>query len=351
MTTEEQVKVGIRALVAAVGQGPTNGRYLTREEARFALNAIMDGDATPAQAGALLLLQRYRSEAPEELLGYVDAVRGRASLLRPRVEGLLDVGSPYDGRTKHVVISPAASIVAAAAGVPVLMHGERNMGPKKGVAVGDVIEALGVATDLEPECVERGIQECGLGYIRQARVAPALHALKPLREELGLRTPLHMVEKIYDLGNGPFHLIGVAHMPYLKQLAPALAALGFDRTMVVQGIEGHEDVTTSHGTRVIEIDANGEQHEWRVDPARLGVAPATDADLEPGDAQRSADMTMRVLDGTARASEADLVALNAALRIKLAGRAGSVEEALDAARDALASGGAKGQLDQWRSIR
>src|SRR5438552_8647664 len=351
MTTEEQVKVGIRALVAAVGQGPTNGRYLTREEARFALNAIMDGEATPAQAGALLLLQRYRSEAPEELLGYVDAVRARASLLRPRVKGLLDVGSPYDGRTKHVVISPAASIVAAAAGVPVLMHGERNMGPKKGVAVGDVIEALGVATDLEPECVERGIQECGLGYIRQARVAPALHALKPLREELGLRTPLHMVEKIYDLGNAPFHLIGVAHMPYLKQLAPALAALGFDRTMVVQGIEGHEDVTTRHGTRVIEIDANGEQHEWRVDPARLGVAPASDADLESGDAQRSADMTMRVLDGTASASEADLVALNAALRIKLAGRAGSVEEALDAARDALASGGAKGRLDQWRSIR
>ena len=77
MTTEEQAKVGIRALVAAVGQGPTNGRYLTRDEARFALDAIMDGDATPAQAGALLLLQRYRSEAPEELLGYVDAVRGR----------------------------------------------------------------------------------------------------------------------------------------------------------------------------------------------------------------------------------------------------------------------------------
>src|SRR5690349_6230660 len=189
MTADAQVKVGIHALVAAVGQGPTNGRHLTRQEARFALDAMMDGEATPAQAGALLILQRYRSEAPEELLGYVDAVRGRASLLRPRVEGLVDVGSPYDGRTKHVVISPAALIVAAAAGVPVLMHGERDAGPKRGVAVGDVIEALGVATDLEPERVERGIEECGLGYARQARVVPALHALRPLREELGLRTP------------------------------------------------------------------------------------------------------------------------------------------------------------------
>jgi len=74
VTTEEQLKVGIRALVAAVGQGPTNGRYLTRDEARFALDAIMDGEATPAQAGALLLLQRYRSEAPEELLNRIRAL-------------------------------------------------------------------------------------------------------------------------------------------------------------------------------------------------------------------------------------------------------------------------------------
>ena len=351
MTTDAQVKVGIRALVAAIGQGPTNGRHLTRDEARFALDAIMDGEATPAQAGALLILQRYRSEAPEELLGYVDAVRGRASLLRPHVEGLVDVGSPYDGRTKHVVISPAASIVAAATGVPVLMHGERDAGPKRGVAVGDVIEALGVATDLEPERVERGIEECGLGYVRQARVVPALHALRPLREELGLRTPLHMVEKIYDLANAPFHLIGVAHMPYLKQLTPTLAALAFERTMVVQGIEGHEDVTTSHGSRVIEIDASGEEHEWRVDPATLGLAQATDADLEPGDGQRSADMTLRVLEGGASPSERDLVALNAALRIRLAGRVSAIEDALGAARAALESGAARTRLDQWRMIR
>src|SRR5207248_2118327 len=166
-------------------------------------------------------------------------------------------------------------------------------------------------------------------------------SLKRLREELGLRTPLHMVEKICDLGNAPFHLIGVAHMPYLKQLAPALAALGFERTMVVQGIEGHEDVTTSRGSRVIEIDADGEQDEWRLDPETLGMAPATDRDLEPGDPLRSADMTLRVLEGGASASERDLVAMNAALRIKLAGHAGSVDEALASARDALASGEAK----------
>lgn len=347
---DHKPSVGIRPLVAAVGQGPTNGRYLTRDEATFALDAIMDGVATRAQAGALLLLQRYRSEAPEELAGYVDAVRARMVPFAPHVEGMLDIGSPYDGRAKHVVISPAASIVAAAAGVPVLMHGERDMGPKKGLPVGDVIAALGVNTDATPAEVAAGIEACGLGYIRQARLVPALHALKPLREELGLRTPIHMVEKIYSPGSAPYHLIGVAHMPYLKQLAPALALIGFQRTMVVQGIEGHEDVTTSRGARVVEIDEQGEQHEWRLDPRSVGLAPATDDDLAPGDAERSANMTLSVLEGRASASERDLVLLNAALRIKLAARAPGLPAALAAAREALTSGAALSKLHEWQSV-
>lgn len=342
--------IGIRDLVVAVGMGPTNGRTLTRAEARRALDAIMDGEATPAQAGALLLLQRYRGEAPDELLGYIDAVRTRAVPLCPDVDGLLDVGSPYDGRAKHVVVSPAASIVAAAAGVPVLMHGERDLGPKQGLAVGAVIAALGVATDLDPATVEHGIEACGLGYLRQARAVPALYALKPLRRELGLRTPLHMVEKIADLARAPYHLLGVAHMPYLRQLAPVICGLGWRRTLVVQGMEGHEDVTTSRGTRIIEIDAAGEQHESRLNAEELGLAPATDADLAPGDAERSARMTMAVLDGSARASERDLVLLNAALRIHLAGRASDLPAALDRARGALTSGAALRALDAWRAV-
>ena len=341
--------IGIRQLVAAVGTGPTNGRHLTRAEARAALEAIMDGAATPAQAGALLLLQRYRGESSDELLGYIDAARGRMRPLRPQVEGLLDVGSPYDGRGKHVVVSPAASIVAAAAGVPVLMHGEPDMGPKKGIAVGDVIAALGVNTDAAPDAVARGIEACGLGYVRQARLVPDLQAIKPLREELGLRTLIHTVEKIYDPAGAPYQLVGVAHMPYLKLMGPALAQLGHRRTMVVQGMEGHEDVTTSRGARVIEIDDAGE-HEWRLDPASLGLQPATEGDLAPGDAARSARFTLAVLDGSSTPSQRDLALLNAALRVKLTDRADDLPSALADARDALASGAAMRRLEAWRRV-
>jgi anthranilate phosphoribosyltransferase len=348
--SEHAAAHGIRDLVVAVGSGPTNGRSLTRDEARRALAAIMDGTATPAQAGALLLLQRYHGESPEELLGYVDAVRERMRPVGATVEGLLDVGSPYDGRSKHVVVSPAASIVAAAAGVPVLMHGGRDVGPKRGVAVGDVIAALGVSIDAGPQAVARGIEACGLGYISQAQSVPALHALKPLRAELGLRTPLHTGEKMYDPGNAPYHLLGVAHLPYVERLALVAGKLGFRRTMVVQGVEGNEDVTTSRGTRIIEIGEAGEQREWWLDPPSLGLVPATKDALASGDAARSAQLTLDVLDGGASASQRDLVAVNAALRIMLGGRATDMPAALVLAHVALASGEATRRLEAWRRV-
>ena len=116
MTTTHIDPEAIKPLLRDLGQGPTRGRSLTRDEARFCMDQILAGRATPAQAGAFLLLQRYKGETPDELLGFVDAVRGRETtrLIHPQVEGLLDVGSPYDGRLRHIVASPAASIVAAA---------------------------------------------------------------------------------------------------------------------------------------------------------------------------------------------------------------------------------------------
>jgi anthranilate phosphoribosyltransferase len=339
----------MRQLVATVGQGPTHGRSLTREEARFALEAIMDGVATPAQAGALLLLQRYRGESPDELLGYADAVRVRMRPFRPPVEGLLDVGSPYDGRTKHVVVSPAASVVAAAAGAFIVMHGEPDMGPKRGIAIGAVLAELGVDTDLEPDAVARGIESCGLGYVRQARIVPDLHALMPMRAELGLRTPLHMVEKVFGPGDAPYRIIGIAHMPYLKLLAPVMMGLGCERTLVVQGMEGHEDVPTSRGARVVLLDGAGE-HESRIDAGELGLEPATDEDLAPGDAAHSAGYTVAVLEGRATAGQRDLVVLNAALRLYAAARVGDIASGIDAAREAIASGEAMRRLEAWRRV-
>src|SRR5213593_3719125 len=168
----------MRFFLREIGQGPRAGRDLTRDEAREAMSLILSQQATPAQAGGFLLVQRYKGESPDELIGFAEAVRATARTIAPNVEGLLDIGSPYDGRKKSIVVSPASAIVTAAAGVPVAMHGEKAIGPKFGVPIGDVLEALGVDIDAEPEAVERSIVEVGIGYMRQSRFVPQVYALR-----------------------------------------------------------------------------------------------------------------------------------------------------------------------------
>lgn len=358
MTTTHVDPEALKPLLRDLGQGPTRGRSLARDEARFCLDQILDGRATHAQGGAFLLLQRYKGETPDELLGFIDAVRGRSTtrLLHPQVDGLLDVGSPYDGRLRHIVISPPASIAAAACGVPVLMHGEPGTPPKHGLAVGDVLDALGVPTDLAPEAVERSIEEVGIGYLRQSRFAPDLAAIKWLREEIALRSPLNMVEKMYDPAGAPYHLIGLTHLPYLEKLGGALAGMDFRKTALVQGLEGNEDLPTNRAVRVIEF-VGSERSEYRLNGADYGLTGATRDDLAPGEdadgrptAERSARLTADVLQGEASDAWRDLVVLNAGFRVHLAGRASDLPTAIEQARQAVESGQARQVLERWRVI-
>ena len=360
MTTTHADPEAIKPLLRDLGQGPTRGRSLTREQARYCLDQILDGRATQAQSGAFLLLQRYKGETPDELLGFVDAVRGRATtrLIRPQVEGLLDVGSPYDGRLRSIVVSPAASIVAAACGVPILMHGEREMPPKRGLAVGDVLGAIGVPTDLPPEAVQRSIEQVGIGYLRQTHFAPDLVAIKWLREEIALRSPLNMVEKMYDPAAAPYHLIGLTHLPYLEKLGGALAGMGFRKTALVQGLEGNEDLATNRGVRVIEFAGEGEttKHEYRVNAGDYGLTIAKADELSSGQdadgrptVDRSAQLALQVLEGEAPDAWRDLVIFNAGFRVHLAGRASDLEAGIEQARQAIESGRARELLERWRA--
>ena len=345
----------MRTYLRAIGQGPRTGRDLTAEEARDAMSLVLSGGATPAQAGGFLLLQRYKGESPEELLGFAEAVRAGAQLISPGVKGLLDVGSPYDGRKKSIVVSPAAAIVAAAAGVPVVMHGEKDLGPKHGVPIGDVLEALGIDVDAEPEGVQRSIEETGVGYMHSARFVPAVFALRGLREEVALRTVFATIEKIYNLAGADYSIIGLAHLPYAEKMMTAAASMGFKRILILQGIEGNEDAPTSRPCRAFLWEEAGRSkmedgvlREIRIDPAEFGLQAATKEEMAGGDAAQNAAIAERIFEGAAGAYR-DLVLLNAGIRIWLAERAGSIGEGIDAARGAISSGAANARLQELRA--
>jgi anthranilate phosphoribosyltransferase len=336
----------MRYYIRETGQGPKAARDLTRDEARDAMETILRREATPAQIGGFLLIERFKGESPEELLGFADAVRAHAHRISPRVDGLLDIGSPYDGRKRSLVVSPAASIVACAAGLPVVMHGEKGLGPKHGVPVGDVLEAMGVDVDAGPEEVQRSIEEVGFGYMRSARFVPDLYALKDVREEIALRSNIHTVEKLYNLAGASYSLIGLTHMPYLDKMLSAATQMGFKRVMIVQGVEGNEDAPTSRPCRMFEW-AGGEVRESRLDPSEYDLAPASAEEMAGGDAAFSARACESVLEGDA-GPRRDLVCLNAGLRLYLAERAADIAEGIAKAREALDSGAARLKLEALR---
>lgn len=337
----------MRTYLRAIGQGPRAGRDLTREEARAALELVISGKATPAQAGGFLLLQRYKGETVEELGGFCEAYRSHASLIRPKAEGLLDIGSPYDGRKKSIVVSPASAIVTAAAGVAVVLHGEKDLGPKHGVPVGDVLEALGIETDAEPAAVQSMIESVGLGYMRQSRFVPDVYALRELREEVALRTVFATVEKIANVASAAYSVIGMAHLPYKDKMLEAASANSYKRVLLVQGIEGNEDVPTSRACRAF-LRENGETTELRIDAAEYGLQAATSEEMEGGDARHNAEIAEAVLGGEKGAFR-DLIVLNAGVRLWLAERAEDIGSGIEMAREAIDSGAAEEKLGALRA--
>jgi anthranilate phosphoribosyltransferase len=354
--TNDETFERMRFFLREIGQGPRAGRDLTANEAREAMSLILAQGATPAQAAGFLLVQRYKGETTDELIGFAEAIRAGARTISPKVEGLLDIGSPYDGRKKSIVLSPASAIVAAAAGVPVVMHGEKGIGPKFGVPIGDVLEALGIDIDLEPDVVERSIEDAGLGFMRQSRFVPRVFALKELRKEIALRSCLSTVEKVYNLASASYSLLGLSHLPYAEKMMGAAREMGFRRVMIVQGIEGNEDAPTSRPCRAFLWEMGngkgeiGETREVRIDPAEYGLQPATAEEMAGGDAAENARIAESVLSGE-KGGHRDLVLLNAGIRMWLAQRAASIGEGIEKARVAVDSGAAGGKLEQLRATR
>ena len=343
----------MRDYLRTIGQGPRAGRDLTREEAAAALGLVLDGEATPAQAGGFLLLQRYKGESVDELLGFVDAYRARATLIRPDVEGLLDIGSPYDGRKKSVVVSPASAIVVAAAGAPVVLHGEKDVGPKHGVPVGDVLESLGLAVDAEPAAVQSAIESHGLGYMRQARFVPAVYAARGLREEVAVRTFFASIEKIANIAAARYSIVGIAHLPYKDKMLDAADGNSFERVLVVQGIEGNEDVPTSRPCRAFLRERNpngsaGKTTEITIDASEYGLEAASKEEMEGGDARHNAEIAESIFGGK-KGAYRDLIVLNAGVRLWLAERAPDIAAGIDLARETIDSGAAADKLEALRT--
>ncbi|HEX7459173.1 MAG TPA: anthranilate phosphoribosyltransferase [Acidimicrobiales bacterium] len=324
------------------------GDSLTAEQAEVVLDQVWAGEATPAQVAALLTALRAKGESVEEMTGFVRAMVAHAVPLElPAGIDVVDTCGTGGDRLRSINVSTIAALVVAATGAKVCKHGGRASSSAVGTA--DVLETLGVVVDLGPAGVARCIDEVGMGFCFAPRFHPAMRFAGPVRKELGIPTVFNYLGPLANPGRARYQVVGVSNPAMADKMLGVLAANGAQRAMVVHGDDGLDELSTTGPSTIHELVATGDgQHErtrYRIDPADLGLAPATLDDLRGGDASVNAEAIRQVLAGR-RSAHRDIAMLNAAASLVVVGRVPDLAAGLVLAGEVIDAGRAASVLDE-----
>jgi anthranilate phosphoribosyltransferase len=321
------------------------GDRLTEEEAGAAMAIIMEGEATPAQIGALLAALAVRGETEDEIVGFARTMRERAVPLSAR--GAVDTcGTGGDGAGTFN-ISTVASLVVAACGVPVAKHGNRSASGSCGSA--DLLEALGLRIDAPADTVQRSLDEAGWAFLFAPGFhAATRHAVGP-RKELGVRTAFNLLGPLTNPARPEAQVVGVPRPELTGFIARCLQRLGVRRAWVVHGA-GLDELSLCGPTTVAAFDGGESSvRTFTVTPEEAGLAPCRPETLRGGDAATSARIAGEVLGGE-RGPRRDVVVLNAAAALVVAGRAAGLRDGAAQAEKAIDGGAAARMLERVREI-
>lgn len=315
--------------------------HLTVTEAEAVMNHIMDGQATEAQIGALLVALRMKGETADEITGFARAMRAHCVRVETDVPGLVDPVGTGGDKLDTFNISTAAAFVAAGAGVPIAKHGNRAMSSRCGSA--DVLTALGVEIALTPEAVAQCIREVGIGFMFAQRMHPAMkHAAGP-RRELALRTIFNLLGPLTNPAGAKRQVIGVFDAHFSPLIAEALRAEGSEHVLVVHGLVGMDEIALTGTTAVTELRA-GAITSYELTAADLGLPEVALADIGGAEPEESAEMLREVLDGQP-GPRRDIVVANAAATIYVGGKAPDLGGGVALAQEAIDSGAASAKLE------
>lgn len=318
------------------------GVNLTEDESMEAMNCIMDGVATQAQIAGFITALRLKGETIEEITGCARVMREKADRITPGAKYCIDTcGTGGDG-SNTFNISTAAAITAAASGITVAKHGNRSVSSRSGSA--DVLEALGVNISLSPTQVRDCIDSVGIGFM----FAPAFHksmkhAAGP-RRELGIRTIFNILGPLTNPANAKGQVLGVFDGRLTEPLAKVLMNLGIERAMVIHGMDGLDEITTTHGTKVSELK-EGEISNYEIYPEKFGMKKVKKDDLAGGDAAANAGIINSIFNGK-KGPKRDVVLMNAAAALYVGKVVESLQDGIEMCMDIIDSGKAMKKLNE-----
>nr|WP_206419838.1 anthranilate phosphoribosyltransferase [Minwuia thermotolerans] len=330
-----------KALIGRVAEG----EKLPVEDARTAFDIMMSGDATPSQMGAFLMALRVRGETVEEITGGALAMRAKADKIPAPADAIDTCGTGGDAKGTWNV-STATAFVLAAHDIPVAKHGNRALSSKTGTA--DVLTALGVNIDCPFSLIQKALKEAGIGFLMAPRHHGAMRHVGPTRVELGTRTIFNLLGPLSNPAGAKRQLMGVFARKWVEPLAHVQMKLGAEKVWVVHGSDGMDELTTTGPSTVAEL-ADGRVSVFEVNPADAGLPVARPEDLKGGGPEENARALQAVLNGAKNAFR-DIVVLNAAAGLIVAGKAGSLKEGAEMAAASLDGGSAAARLAQLVKI-
>lgn len=314
---------------------------LSVDEAAAAMRSIMSQEATPVQVAAFLLALRTKGETVDEMEGFAQAALEFASPVKTAGPVVDTCGTGGD-RSDTFNISTTAAIVVAGAGAVVAKHGNRAATSRCGSA--DLLEGLGVKVDLDPVGVERCIAEVGIGFMFAPVFHPAMAYAAGIRRELKVPTAFNFLGPLTNPARPAAQVVGVSDARMLPVLANVFARRGV-RATVFQGLDGLDELSTVMPSVVYEV----REHEVRkhtLDPDELEFTHARASDLRGGAVEDNVAITRAVLAGE-KGPRRDVVLLNAAAALEVAGSADSLIDGIAQAAESIDSGAASGVLDRW----
>jgi anthranilate phosphoribosyltransferase len=317
-----------------------SGQPLSFEEARQAFDIVMSGEATPAQIGGFLMAMRVRGETVDEISGAVATMRAKMLPVKAPADAVDIVGTGGDVSGSYN-ISTCSAFVLAGAGVPVAKHGNRALSSKSGAA--DTLMALGIDIDIGPDEIATCIREAGVGFMFAPRHHSAMKHVGPARVELGTRTIFNLLGPLSNPAGVKRLMVGVFAPEWVEPVANVLKTLGTDAAWVVHG-DGLDEVTTAGSTRVAQL-RDGEIEIFTVTPEEAGLPRARFEDLRGGDAAHNALALRSVLAGE-KSPYRDIVLMNSAAALLVAGKAASLAEGVVAAALSIDSGKAEQALER-----
>jgi len=317
------------------------GQHLVLDDMRDAVGSIMDGQATPAQVAALLVALHLKGETADEIAGAASAMRAHAVPVPVTRRPIVDVCGTGGDASGTFNISTAVAFVVAGAGVIVAKHGNRAMSSKCGSA--DVLEALGVRIDAPPEAAAAALETHGIAFLFAQAYHPAMRYVAPVRREIGVRTLFNIIGPLSNPAGAQRQVVGVPRVELLGLVAVALSRLGCERAAFVHGYGGLDELSLACPNRVAEWTGDS-VIEYTIDPSAFGIELHSNEELAGGDAGRNAELVARVLSAE-RGPHRDVVVLNAALALVIAGVADDLTAGMRLAQETIDDGRAREKLE------